>query len=294
MAIAVATEMRAATATGKAALNPVRAGTRRLMRRILPAIPVLAAPLLVAAMAAAESNVGQSAVVIRDVRGTLQENVRSLANADPVFQDELVATAERSASEIRFLDETSLTVGPNSSVVLDSFLYDPAAPSGTLVIGAAEGVFRFVSGNMPSESYEIRTQDVTVGVRGTVIDFVAMRGVTAIVLQSQGSQAVVTSKTGNKVTLNRAGLAVVAFEDGTLTPAGPPPVWALWKIREMRSLVASVRPWAPNPRNRPAGDPTDPANSGDGSGNDASHADNGFPQGTGAAGGGGKICVSLC
>ncbi|MBE9553549.1 MAG: hypothetical protein IMF05_08815 [Proteobacteria bacterium] len=60
------------------------------MRRILPAIPVMAAPLLVAAIAAAESNVGQSAVVIRDVQGTLQ----SLASADPVFQDELAATAE--------------------------------------------------------------------------------------------------------------------------------------------------------------------------------------------------------
>ena len=54
MAIAVATEMPAARATGKAALNPVHAGTRRPMRCILPAIPVLAAPLLVAAMAAAD------------------------------------------------------------------------------------------------------------------------------------------------------------------------------------------------------------------------------------------------
>lgn len=176
-------------------------------------------------------------------------------------------------------------------MVLDSFLYDPAAPSGTLVIGAAEGVFRFVSGNMPSESYEIRTQEVTVGVRGTVIDFVAMGGATAVVLQSPGSQAVVTSKTGKSVTLSRAGQAAVAFDDGSLTPAGPPPVWVLWKIREMRSLIASVRPWTPTPRNRPAADPTDPANSGDGSGNDASYADNGFPRGDGAAGGGGAICV---
>jgi hypothetical protein len=109
------------------------------------------------------------------------------------------------------------------------------------------------------------------------------------------AQAVATSNTGKKVTLNKAGLATVVFEDGTPTPAGPPPVWALWKIREMRSLVASVRPWSPTPRNRPTGDPTDPANSGDGSGNNASHADNGFPQGTGAATGGrGKDICTIC
>ena len=248
----------------------------------------MAAPFVAAA---AETNVGQSAVVIRDVQGTLEESVRNLVNADPVYQDELVATAERSASEIRFLDETRLTVGPNSSVVLDSFLYDPAAPSGTLVVGAAEGVFRFVSGNMPSDSYEIRTPEVTVGVRGTVIDFVARGGATAVVLQSQGSQAVVTSKTGNRVTLTRAGQAAVAFEDGTLTPAGPPPAWTLWQIREMRSLVASVRPWTPNPRNRPAADPTDPANGDDGSGNDASPVENGFPQGDGSNSRGKDVCV---
>jgi hypothetical protein len=279
------------TVTEKATADLAHGGMRRLMRRILPAILVLAAPLPIASIAAAETSVGQSAVVVRDVQGTLQENVRKLAKADPVFQNELVATADRSASEIRFLDETSLTVGPGSSIVLDSFLYDPTVPSGTLVIGAAEGVFRFVSGNMPSDSYDIRTPEVTVGVRGTVIDFVATKGATAVVLQSAGSQAVLTSKTGKTVTLDRPGQAAVAFADGSLTPPGPPPVWALWKIREMRSLVASVNPWTPTPRNRPAVDLTDPASGDDGSGNDASYADNGFPLGDGGAPGGPTMII---
>ncbi len=267
---------------------------RGLMRRILPSIPVLATPLFLAAIAAAETSVGESAVVIRDVQGTLQENVRKLDNADPVFQNELVATAERSASEIRFLDETSLTVGPGSSIVLDSFLYDPSAPSGTLVIGAAEGVFRFVSGNMPSDSYVIRTPEVTVGVRGTVIDFVARQGATAVILQSAGSQAILTSKTGKTVTLNRPGQAAVAFDDGSLTPPGPAPEWALWKVREMRSLIASVRSWTPPSRNGPIPDPTLPPGP-DNAANDASYADNGFPQGSGAAvGAAGKLICVIC
>lgn len=268
---------------------------RQLRRRARPVAAIAAIPLLAASLAFAEVNVGQSSVVIRDVHGTLEANTRKLDKADPVFQDELLETAERSASEVRFLDDTSLTVGPMSSVVLDSFLYDPAAPSGTLVIGAAEGVFRFVSGKMPSDSYEIRTPEVTVAVRGTVVDFVATGGATAVVLQSQGSQVVVTSKSGRTVTLNRAGQAAVAFADGAVTPAGPPPIWALWRIREMRSLVASIQPWAPRPRNKQANDPTDPGYGGDGSNGDASYADNGFPQGTGAAAGGGKaICITFC
>ena len=286
--------METATATERAEFASLR--MRRLLRRALAIGPMLAVPFVFTAIAAAETSVGESAVVIRDVQGTLQENVRKLDTADPVFQDELVATAERSASEIRFLDQTSLTVGPGSSVVLDSFLYDPGAGSGTLVVGAAEGVFRFVTGNMPSESYTIRTPEVTVGVRGTVVDFVIAGGATAVVLQSQGSQATVTSKSGKKVTLERAGQAAVAFDDGSLTPVGPPPVWALWKIQEMRSLIASVRPWAPMPRNRAAIDPTDPAYGGNGAANGASYSDNGFPQGTGAAAGGFKaiICVTFC
>lgn len=280
--------MLVVVATRTSENNTARVGVRQLIRRALLATSVLMAPFF-AATAAAESSVGESAVVIRDVEGTLQENVRKLDNADPVFQNELVATAERSASEIRFLDETSLTVGPGSSVVLDNFLYDPSVPSGTLVIGAAEGVFRFVSGKMPSDSYVIRTPEVTVGVRGTIIDFVARQGATAVVLQSAGSQAILTSKTGKTVTLNRPGQAAVAFEDGSLTPPGPPPEWALWKIHEMRSLIASVRSWTPPPRNGAIPDPTIPH----GPDNAASYADNGFPQGDGAAAGapGKAICI---
>ena len=86
-------------------------------------------------------------------------------------------------------------------------------------------------------------------------------------------------------------LSLLAGEGDAIASAGPPPVWALWKIREMRSLIASVRPWTPTPRNRAAGDPTDPANSGDGAGNDASYADNGFPRGDGSNGGGKEICI---
>lgn len=278
----------------KTTADCARGGMRRLSRRMLAVIPVVAASMVVCGTAGAATNIGTSAVVIRDVQGTLQSNVRKLDNADPVYQNELVAAAERSASEIRFLDDTTLTVGPGSSVLLDSFLYDPAAPSGTLVIGAAEGVFRFVSGNMPSDSYEIRTPEVTVGVRGTVIDFVAVDGATAVILQSAGSQAIVTSKSGKTVTLTRPGQAAVAFADGSLTPAGPPPVWALWSVREMRSLIASIKPWEPSPRNRALADPTDPAAGSDGSGDGATLADNGFPQGTGAAVFGGASFVICC
>lgn len=89
--------METVTVTEEAAAEPAGGRMRLLMRRILPAIPVLAVPLLFAAIATAESNVGLSDVIIRDVQGTLQENVRNLVNADPVYQDELVATAERSA-----------------------------------------------------------------------------------------------------------------------------------------------------------------------------------------------------
>lgn len=73
---------------------------------------MLVAPFLATAMAATETSVGESAIIVRDVQGTPKENIRKLDTADPVFQDEFVATAERSASEIRFLDQTSLTVGP--------------------------------------------------------------------------------------------------------------------------------------------------------------------------------------
>lgn len=121
--------------------------------------------------AVAQTDVGVAAAVTNDVSGTLSGDVRTLDRGDGVFQDETIDTQLESTAQLLFLDETTLTIGPSSSVVLNSFVYDPNTNSGQVVLDATKGAFRFISGSAPSESYEIRTPSATLGVRGTIFEF---------------------------------------------------------------------------------------------------------------------------
>ncbi|MEM1399058.1 MAG: FecR domain-containing protein [Pseudomonadota bacterium] len=114
--------------------------------------------------------VGSTDIVRREARGIFEENIRELELRDDVFFNETVETGEDSALRITLLDNTSLTLGPSSRVVLDEFVYDPASQQGRLVMRLVSGVFRFTSGLMPKSSYSIGTPAGDIGIRGTVLD----------------------------------------------------------------------------------------------------------------------------
>ena len=54
------------------------------------------------------SSVGKTSVVIKDVSGQIQDEVRKLQTSDQVHQDEVISTRLSSASEIVFLDGTQI------------------------------------------------------------------------------------------------------------------------------------------------------------------------------------------
>ena len=58
-------------------------------------------------------------------------------------QNEVIDTADQSASRVVFQDKTELSVGPQSSVVLDRFVFDPDPSKSAVAISIAKGVARF-------------------------------------------------------------------------------------------------------------------------------------------------------
>ncbi len=121
--------------------------------------------------AIAAESIGAAAAVKNRATGTLDSKTRILKAGLGVFQKERIDTSAGSRAQLIFNDETALTVGPNSSVTLDEFVYDPKNNTGKAVINATKGAFRFVSGSVDPRSYEIRTPVGTMGVRGTIVDF---------------------------------------------------------------------------------------------------------------------------
>ena len=114
--------------------------------------------------------IGNTRVVVRTVIGNFEGEIRTLALEDDVYHNELIATEKDSATKLTFLDETTLTLGPDLSVVLDRFVFDPDPSRASFVMTATQGIFRFASGKLPKNAYRLHTPAATIGIRGTVLD----------------------------------------------------------------------------------------------------------------------------
>ena len=142
--------------------GPARLGLGASFRYPAAAFLFAAAVGLTAMMAAvfADEGIGSTSVVVRTVTAEMDGDVRRLAPGENVRQNELIETADASASEIVFLDDTKVAVGPNTRLTLDSFVFDPDPARGRFEVTTDKGVFRFDSGNLANESYVIRTPTV--------------------------------------------------------------------------------------------------------------------------------------
>lgn len=84
-----------------------------------------------------------------------------------VYADETVTTGRGGSTALRFDDGTKLQIGASSTVVLDSFVYDPDGGAAEAVIGLSKGIFRVISGEMPQDSLRLETPSATLAIRGT-------------------------------------------------------------------------------------------------------------------------------
>jgi FecR protein len=120
----------------------------------------------------AEGRIGNAAAAKNRVDGVLEGKYRRIFIGSEVYQNEVVRTGLDSITDLKFIDETSLLVGPTSEITLDKFIYDPAGTSGTVVIQATRGAFRFVTGTQDKKAYQIKTPYGSLGVRGTILEIV--------------------------------------------------------------------------------------------------------------------------
>jgi hypothetical protein len=97
--------------------------------------------------------------------GAMQE----LAINDLLEQNDRVITTGDGSAYIHFIDDTVLTVGANSEVILDKFVFDGDKAT-TAVIQITRGTLRFVTGTSDHSAYQLKTPVATIGVRGTTID----------------------------------------------------------------------------------------------------------------------------
>ena len=91
----------------------------------------------------------------------------SLDVGDEIYREAKVYTEQYGSIEMRFDDGSQMTVGPNSELTIDEYVYDGNAGDDRAVITLGEGMLRMVSGQIASDRVSIRTPVATVGIRGT-------------------------------------------------------------------------------------------------------------------------------
>lgn len=184
------------------------------MRRTLIALSAaLVAIAASPAFAQNASRIGSAAAVRNQVTATASSGERRLAAGNPVFQNELIRTGVESVAQLLFADQTALSVGPRSEVRLDRFVYDPSRSTGDVGVSLTTGALRFVSGSQDPRSYQVQTPVATIGVRGTIVDFLFINGRMFAILD-EGS-ASFTLANGTVIELNEPGQALEFFADGT-------------------------------------------------------------------------------
>jgi FecR protein len=139
--------------------------------------------------------------------------------------NERFTTGPLGQTQLLFLDESAMTIGPNSDLTIDQFVYDPKSGTGHLAMSASRGLLRFVGGKLSKqeEGVSLRTSTATLAVRGGafLLDLTMEGRMEAIFIY--GRTLTVTGAGGVTQTLSRPGYAIgIAGAGGA--PSAPFPV----------------------------------------------------------------------
>lgn len=160
---------------------------------------------------AATERIGVAAAVNPATTGTPPGSAdRVIVVGDKMRQNERIVTSDEGRTQLLFLDGSALTIGPNSNVVLDEFVYDPNTKAGKLAFSATKGLFRLVGGKISKTTPVIfKTPTAVIGIRG---------GIGIITVREVGKQAAI----GTGLTAGEgAGQAAAASGSLRLAQATP-------------------------------------------------------------------------
>lgn len=188
--------------------------------------PVLApVPAIVAGsgQALAQQRIGAASHVKNRVVRIRAGSSFRLDTGGAVFRKETVRTRQDSSARLTFLDSTNLSIGPNSSVLLDRFVFQGRGPSQALTVNLVRGAFRFSTGALDKRAYKINTPVATIGVRGTVLGIFS-QGPRTLVTMVDNSEALACTRLTARprcVLLRGAGDTVVITRTGARRTSNP-------------------------------------------------------------------------
>jgi trimeric autotransporter adhesin len=148
---------------------------------------------------------------------------RLVIGQDIVF-NERITTETSGQTQVLFVDESTLSIGPNANMVIDQFVYNPNTGTGKMLASVTRGVFRFVGGKLSKQDNAVafRTPAATIGIRGGVILVNQAANGALEVIFEYGKGVTVTGRNGVSQTVFRPGFEVRVSKPGA-SPSDPAP-----------------------------------------------------------------------
>jgi len=196
----------------------------------LAAAAAAATGVLAPAVSAATPPTGQVGIA-----SAVRPGVTAASNERVVYIGNAVSFGERFKTDstgvihILFMDRSSMTLGPNSELVIDEFAFRPEAQQGNITVNLLKGTLRAVGGFIskyvsPSgrSAAQVRSPTATIGIRG---------GITLVEAQTDSTRGVflfgehmqVFGPNGQLLhTVTRPGFSVTTSANGASDPARVP------------------------------------------------------------------------
>ena len=112
-------------------------------------ISLLFASILIvtSSIAADKVNIEKQLIgIVGAVSGKVNTQSRELKTGDKIYLNETILAGKDSGTQILLLDQSTFTIGSDSEVVMDTFIYDPDTNNGKIVASVKQGSLKVISG----------------------------------------------------------------------------------------------------------------------------------------------------
>ena len=146
--------------------------------------------------------------IVGAISGTVKTETRELKAGDKIYLNETISAGAGSGTQILLLDQSTFTIGEDSEVVMDTFVFDPATNDGKIVASVKQGSLKVISGLISKKNPDSLTVEVpegTLGSRGTEFQTIVSKGRTDTLLIGPGKNNTLGMRPGAVLVGNKLG-----------------------------------------------------------------------------------------
>ena len=146
--------------------------------------------------------------IVGATSGVIKTETRELKPGDKIYLNETIFAGTGSGTQILLLDQSTFTIGEDSEVVMDTFVFDPSTNDGKIVASVKQGSLKVISGLISKNNPDNLTVEVpegTLGSRGTEFQTIVSQGKTDTLLIGPGKNNTLGMRPGAVLVGNNLG-----------------------------------------------------------------------------------------